>query len=686
MKRSILASLVIVGAVAVALFVFRRNPRVPGLTERPDLVLVTIDTLRADRVGRGLTPAIDRLAASGRRFVTARATVPLTLPSHVSLMTGLLPPEHGVRDNGVVFRAGSPTLARVLRDAGYHTAAFVGAYVLDRRFGLADGFSTYDDRVPRDPDSAARLEAERPAAAVVDAAAAWLAGASSPLFLWVHLYDPHAPYEPPPAFRARASHPYDGEVLYADAEVARLLDALERRGGGRRPIVAIAGDHGEALGEHGEQTHGLLAYDSTLRVPLVLAGPGVEAGEVRQPVSLADLGPSLWRLAGVGPELPPGTVDLFAQPGAERDVYAESVYARVAGWHPLSVLAGERWKLIASSEVELYDVAGDPGETRNVAGSHPTVVEGMQAALSRLASRAPAGGTESPVSSEAAERLRALGYVSGSAPAGPASPSAPNPARTIDAWTTFERALARVNGGSAREALPLLRELVQQHPEGLVFRTTLARALQESGDPAAAVAIYKAAVAKWPADATLFHDLAVAARAAGDRDEAMRAEQAALALEADSPAALNGLGLLHADAGRSREAAAAFERAAAGDPSNASYWTNLGNARRELGDLAGAESAYRRALEADASHADAANGLGVLLVQQNRPAEAVEWFQRALARSPDFHEARLNLGIAWQESGNREKAVEAYRQVLARAPARFTREREAAEALLRGLR
>ena len=235
-----------------------RGPAPAQAPAHPDVALITIDTLRADRVGRGLTPTIDALAARGVRFSHARSAVPLTLPSHVTIMTGLLPVEHGVRENGTVFKAETPPLARVLSNAGYATAAFVGAYVLDRRFGLSDGFDVYDDRVSRDPSAMARLEAERKGGAVVDAALTWLATARRPYFLWVHLYDPHAPYDPPADFLAKAKgNAYDGEVVYADAQVARLLDAVRQRDPSNATLIAVAGDHGEGLGDHGEQTHGM---------------------------------------------------------------------------------------------------------------------------------------------------------------------------------------------------------------------------------------------------------------------------------------------------------------------------------------------------------------------------------------------------------------------------------------------
>jgi tetratricopeptide (TPR) repeat protein len=403
---------------------------------------------------------------------------------------------------------------------------------------------------------------------------------------------------------------------------------------------------------------------------------------VDRPVSLVDLAPSVLKQIGRGD--PTRAVDIFAEPTPNRDSYAETLYPATAGWHPLRALATRQWKLVMSSEAELYDVAADPSETRNLADGKPDIVRQLRIALDKheqSAGKAPAAA----ISPEAAERLRSLGYVGGSSQT-TTDPSAPNPAKVIDGWRQFERALTLLNAGRARDALPLLQTLAARFPSGTVFQSTYARALMESGNSKAALDRYRAVVARSPKDPLIFHDLAVAARAAGALDEARRAEQAALALDANSAAAMNGLGLVEVDAGNLAEAARAFGRAAKADPSNASYWTNLGNARRSLGDLGAAESAYRRALDTDATYADAANGLGVLLVQQHKAAEAVPWFERALERSPAFYEARLNLGIAYQQSGNRDRAAATYRALLADAPPRFTRERGAATELLAQLR
>jgi choline-sulfatase len=690
---------------------------------RPNVLLVTIDTFRADRVGTGVAPAIDRLAASGLRFTTARTTAPLTLPAHASIHTGLLPPAHGVRENGAQLAGTHLTLARMLGETGYDTAAFVGAFVLDRRFGLSQGFGTYDDQIPRDPAATERLEAERPAAAVVDRAITWLATRPAPgpqppapFFLWIHLYDPHAPYEAPAEYRARAATPYDGEIAYADAQLARLLDRLRAQGQFDRTLVVVAGDHGEGLGDHDERTHGMLVYDSTLRVPLVVDAPGVAAATRDEAVSLADLAPTILRAAGVSPpdamrgrDLIGATVRLKAdttssvsgdgdgrsvrlQPDRADDLYSETEYPRAAGWSPLQALTDGRWMAIrAGASTELYDLTSDPQQQRNVAGAHPAVAAAMAARAASI--HATAAAAASPVvSPDAQERLRALGYVASSAAPAPAK-DAKNPAGTISAWNEFEDALAAL-GAHRPDAAARLEALAAAHPDAPVFQATYARALKERGQLTAALAVYRRTLRRWPADATLLHDLAVAARDAANlahgaegralREEAMRAEQAALALDSTSATAQNGLGLLAIDNGRAADAAKAFERAVALDANNASYWTNLGNARRALGDRTGAEHAYRKALEVDARAADAANGLGVLLVEANQPGDAAAWFERAIAAAPDLVEARLNLGIALQQSGQTARAEAAYRQVLT-APARYTRERDAATKLLASL-
>ena len=318
-----------------------------------NLLLITLDTVRADRLGAygyaGVeTPNLDRLASEGVRFAEAGSPVPLTLPAHATILSGLLPPRHGVRNNGAErFPEEPATLATRLAAAGYRTGAFIGAFVLDRRFGLGRGFDRYDDEIPR--ERAADLDAERPGRVVTDRALAWLSEKSEkPFFAWVHLYDAHAPYAPPEPFRTLyADRPYDGEIAEVDAQVGRLLAELDRLGIAGRTVVVVVGDHGEALGEHGELTHGLLLYEPSLHVPLLLRAPGVlpTGWVVETPVSLVDLAPTLAGLLdcplSAKTDRPLDGRDLSRQlrerrePAAE-DLYAESLYGTTFGWSPCS--------------------------------------------------------------------------------------------------------------------------------------------------------------------------------------------------------------------------------------------------------------------------------------------------------------------------------------------------------------
>jgi len=660
----------------------------PARPAHPDIVLVSVDTLRADHVTPILTPAIETLASTGTRFTMARTVAPLTLPAHVSLMTGVRPPGHGVHLNGTDHFAGHlPTLAALLADAGYRTAAFVGAYVLDRRFGLAGGFEVYDDQIPRRPEASMRLEAERRGAEVIDRALAWLSEAdvdrARPIFVWVHLYDPHAPYDPPPEFLAGAGgRPYDGEVAYADRQIGRLLDGLASSGD-RERVIAVVSDHGESLGEHGESTHGMLLYDGALRVPLVIAGPGVPVATRREAVTILDVAPTLLDAAGVGtPSTMEGRNLLAAPAPAPAVAYAETDYPRLAGWSPLTSLADGHWKLVDAPDPELYDLADDAGETTNVAADHAGLVAAMQRRARELRARASVAPPPTTVARDVAERLRALGYVAGGTL--PAAGGGPNPATMMAAWNTFEGVLADLAANRLQPAIVGLRRLADAHPESPLFQSTLARTLSDAGDHRAALVVYRRAVARWPDDSLLYHDLAVSAREAGSGDEALRAEEAALAIDPDNALAHNGRGLLLAEAGRPGDARAAFERAVSLDPTNTGFLIHLGNAERETGDRDAAERTYRRALGLDGDAVDALNGLAVVLVQAGRPREAVPLLERALTLDPAFVDARLNLGIAWQESGDWERAGAAYREVL-KAPVRFREQRSAAAALLEGV-
>jgi tetratricopeptide (TPR) repeat protein len=417
-----------------------------------------------------------------------------------------------------------------------------------------------------------------------------------------------------------------------------------------------------------------------VRIPLVIAGPGVPRGQRDDPVSLVDVAPTVLARAGVAaPAGTDGHDPLAGPPSAEREVYGESEYPRLAGWAPLSMLVNARWKLLEASTPELYDLARDASEANNAAPERPDALSGMQQRLAGVRARA-VPGRPSALTPEAERRLRSLGYVS-AAPSAPASAQAPNPAAMMREWAAFESALTRQASGDGAAALTVFAQLAKSYPESALFVSTWARSLAALGRHRDALVIYRDAASRWPRDSALAHDRAVSAREAGLSVEALTAEQAALDIDPSNALAHNGMGLLLSDAGRHAEARLAFDRAAALDATNAAYHVHAGNAARDSGDPAGAERAYRAALAIDDASVDALNGLGVVLVQAERPRDAVPLLERVVQLEPGFGEARLNLAIARQASGDLAGARSGYAEIL-KWPERYPRQQAAARALI----
>jgi arylsulfatase A-like enzyme len=391
-----------------------------------NIVIVTLDTVRADRVSAygfmdvGM-PAFDRLAATGVVFDRAMTVAPLTLPAHTSLFTGLLPPAHGVRDNADPPLAEAyETLAERLLSRGYRTGAFIGSVVLARDRGLAQGFQTYVDVPP--PPRRLRTAPQRQADAVIDDALRWLdAGAGEPFFLWTHLYDAHLPYEPPDPFRAHYSDPYIGELAFVDAQLGRLLAALDRRQLTDRTAVIVLADHGESLGDHGEIDHGVFVYDSVMRIPMVIRAPGVAARRDASLTRIVDVVATVMALVGAPLRGTHGVNLLRSTNGggsdADRDAYMESLYPRRFGWSGLQALTDGRYKFIDAPRPELYDLIDDPFEERDIAATRPALASAMARRLGAMAAASATGARppSHPPSTELVERLSALGYLAGNA-------------------------------------------------------------------------------------------------------------------------------------------------------------------------------------------------------------------------------------------------------------------------------
>jgi len=618
---------------------------------KPNVLLITLDTFRADRVTPA-TPNLLKLAQRGEWFQHADSVAPLTLPSHATILSGILPPHHGLRNNEVGSFPDRPTLATVFAKGGYRTGAFVSAFVLDRRFGLWRGFETYDDAIARDPnDTAAMFEAERRGGETVDRALAWLSRSDGrPWFAWIHLYDAHAPYAPPAPF----PQTYDGEVAYVDAQVGRILSAIDPA----KTIVVVVGDHGEALGEHGELTHGLLVYESTLHVPLIMAGPDVKPNSVLQPISTVEVAPRIAAMVG-----------LSIPHDAASDIYAESEYAKSFGWSGLTSIRSGNIKLIRGATSEMFDLARDPNETRNIIDDRRRLYGQLGKRLDAIGATAIAAtGT---VDAETRAKLASLGYV---APGAAARGSGRDPREMAPLFRRYEEA-------QAKNSIADLEQLVSKDPANPVFRSTLARAVKLHGAIDRAIALNREAVALSPADPDAWYNLASALQERGRTAEARQVAIEAIRLDPHRPDAHNILGIADIETGDPSGAETEFRKAIELDPRNARAWNNLGNVLRSAGRTADAETAYRTALEITPTYADPLNGLGVIAVQEGRSAEAIADFDKALAAAPNFYEARLNRAIALQLSGNISGARTELQHLLTHLP-KGSAQRKAAETLL----
>ena len=651
MRWKPLLVVLVVATAAYAAWHFARSPKfaVERTAER-NVLLVTIDTLRADTLGvyggRAMTPHLDALAASGARFDFAHAHAVVTLPSHASILSGRYPYEHGIRDNtGYRFPAGTPTVATLLKAQGFATAAFVGGFPLVRQFGLARGFDTYDDQLKASGSD--EEEPERRAGEVVTRAAAWMAAQQGRWFAWVHVYDPHTPYAPPPEWASRfQSEPYLGEVSSVDAALGPLLAQLAVNS--RPTLVIVTADHGEALGDHGERTHSIFAYESTLRVPLIVSEVGKTATTrkgtvIAAPVRHIDLLPTILDAVGAPPSEMSGASlrsVIDASDSADRPSYFEAMTAAVTrGWAPLRGIISGREKYIDLPIPEMYDLASDPVESKNLVpsgGDRPRVLFNL---LKQFNTAPPAQAqAEDP---QTVERLRSLGYVGGGSAKAKASYSeADDPKRLIELEHTMQRAAEAFAQQRVQEAVDLYSEVIRRRPDTEDAYRKLALVFWRSGRPADAIAALEAALRAGITQREVIVKLGQYLTESGQPGKAI----ALLAREAgDDPDALIVLGNAYAIAGRTVDAAKTFRTVLEVDPQSAVAHENLGAMQLRQEDYANAERSLRRAIELDPRRAGAHTTLGVLFASTGRKDDAIAMWRRALELDPSDENARQNL-------------------------------------------
>jgi arylsulfatase A-like enzyme/Flp pilus assembly protein TadD len=656
-------------------------PRHPRPTLPRNILLITIDTLRADSIGaygnaRAATPWLDRLAAGGVRFDNARAHNVVTLPSHANILTGRLPPDHGVRDNaGFRLASTEETLATRLKSKGFRTGAFVSAFPLDSRFGLARGFDVYDDRFVDARARPAVVEQERAGVETVAAAQRWLQSGdrSAPWFCWVHLYEPHFPYAPPEPFASRfADAPYAGEVAAADAALGPILQPIVEAGAAADTLVIVTSDHGEALGEHGEATHGIFAYDATLKVPLLFYyPPRLQARVVSTPAGHVDILPSIMQalelpfdseLNGRGLDIAvSGTAAIEAQ-----ELYFEALSGSLnRGWAPLTGVMADGMKYIELPLPELYDMQADPGERRNLAAERPQQVNALRQVL-RTFERGIL--QRAPETAEVKERLRSLGYVASETDGRLKYFDDDDPKRLIRFESKLQEVVGLYLSGNLREALVRCRELVAERPNMRVALLQLAHLERESGNLAGAIAALRRAREINPRDTETASLLGAYLTAQNRPAEAIAVlEPFSIGPDPDVQV-LMALSLALARTNRTGEALAVLERARGQDPTNALLLVHVGTVQLMAGRRPEARQAFEAALTLNPDVARAHSSLAAMAAEDGRGDEALSHWRAAVTLDPGEHEKLLGVGISLASAGRNAEA-RPYLQLFAeRAP------------------
>ncbi len=677
-----LAALLALASYAVARwYASRPSPlrREAGL----DVLLVTIDTLRADALGaygqqRPTSPWFDRLARAGVLFESAHAHNVVTLPSHTNILTGRWPFDHGVRENaGFRVPAQLDTLATLLKARGYATAAFVSGFPLDSRFGLERGFDVYDDAFADSAGVSGPLALPERAAADTAARARrwWDQEFSGPRFAWVHFYDPHAPYRPVTPFAATfADAPYLGEVAAADAALGTLVEPLLAQGRSGRTLVIVTADHGESLGEHGERTHGLFAYEATLRVPLVVFAPRLlRARVVRTPARHVDLLPSvLDALALPTPAGLSGRSLLSAAAGHEATdapSYFEALSAMLGrGWAPLYGVLSQGRKYVDLPLPEMYDLTRDPHELTNLVAVEPRPRDVLRILL-RDFRAGDRGIQRAQESAETRERLAALGYVSAApAPRDKQYTRDDDPKRLVHLDDLMQQAIARHREGDLEGAAALCREVVRQRPDMSAALLQLALVLRKLGRLPPAIEALEQALRANPEDVSTIVLLGSYLAEAGRAGEAVAVLETH-AQRTDAPLdVLTSLGVALAGLGRSKEALEAFERARRQDPSSAMILVQMATVDLSARRFEAARGRLVEALRLSPRLALAHHHLALVERAQGRLEAAEAGFREALALDPSDPDSQLNLGLLLASQGRVAEAALCLQAFLNLAP------------------
>ena len=664
--------------------------------DKPNVVLITLDTTRADHLGcygatQARTPNLDALARSGVLFAQAAATAPLTQPAHSSIMTGMYPTHHGVRVNGSSALSGEQkTLAEALAERGYATGAFIGAFVLDGRWGLNQGFQVYDDKFDLEKHKHLDLASvQRPADQVVDAALGWLEKhGQGPFFAWIHLYDAHSPYEPPEPFLSQYAPGglaalYDGEIAFADQQVGRLLSWLRAKGLDKKSVVVVIGDHGESLGRHGEGTHGYFVYDDTLRVPFMVATPFAElrGRRIDAQVSAVDVFPSVLELSGIAAGAPVhgrSLVPLMLHPGSEpaRYAYAESMTPSLQfGWSSLQFLRSPQYKLIKAPRPELYDLASDPGETTNVYDRRPAVARDLMAKLDRVIDETSKGAPAPEAANldkDTAERLAALGYVGGvpASSAKRADPSQPlaDPKDKLQVFSAVQQAGELIARDDYATAARMLEAALREDPRMSQARLMLGTSYSELGRRQDAREQFDSVLRDDPASVQALVGMASVLADEGKTEDVIALCKRTLSLDERNAQAHTMLGEVYAAEKEPAEALPHFEKAMEIQPKLTRNRLNLATCLTEMKHYERAEELLQEIVQEHPRFPLVNFTLGVLYEAEGRPQQAKAAYAAEVAAYPERFKTRFNLGKLLFQLGDRAGSIEQMREVIRIAP------------------
>jgi choline-sulfatase len=656
-----------------------------------NLLIVTLDTTRADRIHAygfdGIeTPNLDRLAREGVLFEQAISPAPLTLPAHSSIFTGMFPPAHGVRDNGGFFLdERQTTLAERLQSRGFTTGGFVGAYVLDHKWGIAQGFQTYFDDFDLSKYQSLSLGSiDRPGNEVADKALAWLdTVASKRFFGWVHFYDAHSPYDPPEPFKSRyAGRPYVGEIAFVDSQVGRLLAYLDSHHLSDRTVVVVMGDHGESLGEHGEATHGFFVYQSTMHVPLLIRAPfdAMAGRRVTDTVRSIDVLPTALELLSVkSSEKFEGTSVVPLMTGAKKELglaaYSEAIYPRFHfGWSDLRALTAGRYKYVAAPRPELYDLQQDPEESHNLYTERQALGDRMNQELvaleQRMSATAPSPKPAVEVDPDARARLAALGYVGTFVTAlAPDRAGLADPKDKIQLFNlmTQARETAR-HDKESDEGLHALERVVAEDPRVIDAWFMLGNEYYRRRQYTRAIEQFKRALDLKPDYDLVVINMANAYRALGRDEEAMVGYRRFMELDPKNAQIRYEAAQILIDSDKLDEARKQLKEALALEPKLAAARNALGVLALRDGDLVGAEREIRAAIEEKADVRLAHFNLALLAEQQEDVPRAISEYKQEIERHPNSYKAAFNLGRLYERAGDRQGQIAEFKEAIRMNP------------------